>query len=279
MQPIRLLIVEDNAMQRELYVDLLQPYPEIDVVCTAGNGSDALQDIRQLQPDVVLFDMVMPHMDGFALLDSIHQMNLPHPPAMIALTSLGRDDFIARAVALGVDDYLIKPVDAQQLAKRIIDIHQGFDLAGRQQTPIMQAASPVAANPAAAVQYESQPEALSADTIRKYAAMLLMQLDMPAHLHGYQYLLEALVIAVQTPNMVTHLTSQLYPAIAKQCGASASRVERSIRNAIAITWDRGGGAALNKILNRTGAMPAEKPTNGELIAQLAARIRMKEAHG
>lgn len=110
----------------------------------------------------------------------------------------------------------------------------------------------------------------------KYAALLLMQLGMPAHLSGYQYMLQAIVLTVQTPALISHVTHELYPRIAALCDATPSRVERAIRNAVTITWERGGGTVFNRLLGRNAAAPALKPANSELIAQLAARIRMKD---
>lgn len=269
MPPIRLLIVEDNTLQRELYIATLEPWPEIQVISAVSNGMDALQSIQQLQPDVVLFDVVMPQMDGFGLLDRINRMDAALRPSMIALTSLGRDDFVARAVNLGVDDYLIKPVDPEQLAQRIIVQHQ---LRQSRQTP----AAPVTRPAALPLSPDPISDALTDEPLRKYTAVLLMQLGLPAHLNGYRYLTEAIIAVIQSPQLVNRVTTALYPAIAASCGTTPSRVERSIRNAVSITWDRGGGTALNKILGRTTARPADKPSNSELIAQLAARIRVKE---
>lgn len=269
MARLRVLVADDNPAQRKRLVNILEHSDRTQIIYAAENGVDALRAIEDLRPDAVVTDMVMPKLDGFGLLERVSAMPAAHRPVMIALSALGRDDFIARAVQLGVSDYLIKPVEDAVLLERICT------LCGGPGKP----ASVKAAPPTPPVEHRLQAEEGAhprREELAQYAMRLLMQLGMPAHLLGCLYLTEAVVLTVQEPGQINHIIRDLYPAVAQRCGSTPARVERAIRNAINITWDRGGGAAFSKLMGLAGPEAAHKPTSGELIAQLAARIRFHE---
>lgn len=260
MDPIRVLIAEDNPFQLEMLRESLTGQDEIEIVGTAGNGMVALDMIRDLHPQVLVCDLVMPLMDGFALIDKLDGENRP---LIIALSILGREDFVKRAIQMGVNDYLIKPTNGAVLADRIRSlVHSG--------TAKQPAASP------AATQETAKPEK-AAPATAKFVTSLLMQLGVPANLTGYSYLHAAIIIAVDSPEVVHQLTQSLYPVIAEQFQTTSSSVERAIRHAVTSAWDRGAAEAYHRLLGRTGPMMHDKPTNRELIAQLAERVRIKHA--
>ena len=258
MEPIRVLIAEDNALQRSLLSDGLDGNSGIQVVGVASDGLETLEMIQQLRPQVLLLDMVLPRLDGYGLLEKLQQFPAPERPAVIATTSLGRDDFITRAMELNVAYYMVKPLDLPFLIRQIL-------ACARRETP----ATPAPIPP------PEEPE----DAERLITAML-MQIGVPAHLSGYKFIRAALLMVSERPELFSSLTRVLYPQIALEFGTTASCVERAIRHAISLTWDRGGGENYRRLLGRQASTVGDKPTNSEFLAQVGEGIRLRRGrHG
>lgn len=252
METVRVVLAEDDPVQRENMVRELGSRSGLRLVGAAKNGLEAIVMIHELMPDVVLCDMVMPKMDGFAVLEEITRMNAMHRPRVIALTALNRDEFIIRAMELGVSYYMVKPVNVDLLVQRICALaDSSMQHSARRAAPVP----------------ETSPE--------QAVAELLMCIGMPAHLHGYRFLLQSVLRVLENPAEMSCITHGLYPAVAGCFGTTASRVERSIRHAINMAWDRGGAPAFAQVLKHRTFSADEKPTNCELIALLAERVRLQ----
>lgn len=245
MESVRVLVAEDNQGQREALVKSLEGSPGLRVVGAAENGVEAIRLVQERSPAVLICDMVMPQMDGFGVLEALSRMEAAKRPQVIALTALSRDDFITRAMNLGVAYYMVKPVDTAFLVQQIIK------LAGRQ---------------------TDQPRQGSAE---QAVARMLLTMGIPAHLSGYRFLLRSALEALDHPASLSNITHELYPAVARSFDTTASRVERSIRHAINMTWQRGGATAFEHVLSRRAFSPNEKPTNCELIALISERVRLQ----
>jgi len=246
MERIDVLIAEDHEMQRRFLAERLAEYPPIRVVGTAGDGVEALGMVIALRPQVLVLDMVMPKMDGFALMEQLQRISdIPHP-AIIALTTLNREDFIQRALNLCVSYYMVKPVDPEQLARRI------QFLAGEENRP--------------------RPGHKSGEELVRD---MLVQLGVPANLLGYRCLRAALGVLCSEPRLIKSLSHGLYPRVAQQQGMSAESVERAIRHAITQTWSRGGEERYHQMLGRSGSLVGDKPTNGEFLAQVSECLRIQ----
>ena len=257
MESIRVLIVEDNALQRSLLTDGLDGRSGIQIVGAAANGLDALEMIQRLRPQVLLLDMVLPSLDGYGLLEKLQSFPAPERPAVIATTSLGRDDFITRAMELGVAYYMVKPLDMAFLTRQILT-------AVRRDAPV----SP------------SPPPPEEPEDVERLATAMLMQIGVPAHLSGYKFIRTALIMVTDRPEMFSSLTRVLYPEIAQEFGTTASCVERAIRHAISLTWDRGGSENYRRLLGRQASTVGLKPTNSEFLAQVGEGIRLRRSrHG
>ncbi|MGN0745358.1 MAG: sporulation transcription factor Spo0A [Aristaeellaceae bacterium] len=255
LEPIRIIVADDAPSQRSQLISALAPDDRIIVVGEASDGMEALSLISSLHPQVLVCDMVMPRMDGFALLEYLAGLPDADRPSFIAQTALCRDDFITRAIGLGAAYYLLKPVDVDQLIEQILSV------AGTEPMPV----SPRLAG---------QPEEDGQERLEYFVTSLLLQIGIPAHMNGYKYLRQAVMTAVENPDVLDCVCRDLYPAIAKAYDATASRVERSIRHAIDVTWDRADSAAFNKVIGRYAGGCGEKPTNCEFIALMAERIRI-----
>ena len=253
MRSIHLLIADDNEEMRTSTARYFRQQPDIAAVGEAENGLVALKYIKEQPVDVLLLDMIMPGLDGFGVLDRLQQLPPEKRPHVIAVTALGRDDFIRRAVELGAMYYMIKPVELPVLLERVKD-------AMRRQSPVL----PVA-------RAFSMPGMALEDRLSN----LFLSMGIPAHIKGYQYLREAIRLVIDQPSMISGITKELYPAIAHRFGTTSSKVERAIRHAIEVAWSRGRVDTLNKAFGCQVALADEKPTNGEFIALLADKLSME----
>lgn len=244
---VRVLVAEDNPDQREALLKGLNHCPDLQVVGAAKNGVEALRLVRECLPAVVVCDMIMPQLDGFAVLEALMRMEERHRPRVIAVTALNRDEFVARAMELGVSYYMLKPVDMAVLVQQILR------LAGRKASHAQQ----------------------TEETAEQVVAEMLLDMGVPVHLNGYRFLLRSAVMALEKPERLTNITHVLYPAVARCFDTTASCVERSIRHAINMTWARGGAAAFEHVLNRRTFSENDKPTNCELIALISERVRLQ----
>ena len=234
----------------------LEQHKDIRIVGEARNGVEALQMINDHTVDVMLLDMIMPQMDGFGVLDELQRLNPLSRPQVIALTALSRDDFISRAIRLGVQYYMVKPVDMRVLLDRIRDAARQLDTQA-DGVPVI----PVAA----------------AHTLDDRLSNIFLSLGIPAHIKGYQFLREAIKLVIEDPDRINRITKELYPAIARRFGTSSSKVERAIRHAIEVAWSRGRIDTLNRAFGCRVAIPEEKPTKGEFIALVADKLSMEHS--
>lgn len=258
IESLRVLIAEDNALQRNLLAEGLDGQDGIRIIGAASNGLDALDMIQELRPQVLLLDMVLPSLDGFGLLEKLQQLPTNHRPAVIATTSLGRDDFITRAMELGVTYYMVKPLDLPFLTRQIL--------------ACAQRAAPPSPSPA--------PPPEDPEDIERLVTAMLMQIGVPPHLSGYKFMRSALLMVSDRPELFSGLTRALYPEVAQEFHTTASCVERAIRHAISLTWDRGGGENYRRLLGRQASIIGDKPTNSEFLAQVGEGIRMRRSrHG
>ena len=251
MKDIRVMIVDDNEELRSQLAEYLKRLPDMTVVGEADNGMSAVKTVGELGADIMLLDMIMPVMDGFGVLARLQQMDPAKRPKIIAVTALGRDDFIRRAVEMGANYYMIKPVEMDVVAARIRDVAE-------------QQAS--AAAPAPSMPF------FSGNSLDDQLSNLFLALGIPAHIKGYQFLREAVKLTVANPAMIGAITKELYPAIAHKFASTPSKVERAIRHAIEVAWNRGRVDILNQRFGCEVAFPGEKPTNGEFIALIADKL-------
>ena len=252
MSRLNVAIVDDNAEIRDHLCRCLEDERNMTVVGQAENGLEALTLLKQKKPDLLLLDMIMPGLDGFGVLQHIQLLPREQRPIVIAITALSRDDFIRRAIALGVSYYMVKPIDMNTLLDRIRDV-------------IRMSEQPPAPMPILPLPGASMDDKLS---------NIFLSVGIPAHIKGYQFLREAVKLVVNDHNLIGAITKELYPSIAHTFATTPSKVERAIRHAIEVAWNRGRVESLNKTFGCTVALPGEKPTNGEFIALLADKLSM-----
>ena len=252
---IRILVADDNEEMRQAMAEYLQQQDGMKVVGQAGSGAETLRMVVETQPDVLLLDMIMPNTDGFGVLQQLQNLSAGRRPKTIAVTALGRDDFVRRAVSLGVSFYMIKPVDMETLTRRIQEAVQEKSGGAEGQ----------------------EGGSLPGASLEDKLSNLFLTLGIPAHIKGYQFLREAIRLVLNKPDMIGGITKELYPAIAKRFGTTSSKVERAIRHAIEVAWNRGRVDALNQMFGCRVVYPDARPTNGEFIALIADRLSMERS--
>ena len=248
---MRILVVDDHDALRNAMIDALARQEDVALADGAANGAEAIKLLCQRSYDVMVTDIVMPVMDGYTLMQEMRRL-MPSPaPKVIVATALARDDFVMRAVELGAKFYLVKPFQPEILLGHIRRLVRGEEV-----VPLVHAA---------AAREVSLDERLGS---------LFLTLGIPAHIKGYQYLRAGVKMAVENPAVVNRITKELYPGIAARFDTTASKVERAIRHAIEVAWNRGRVDTLNRVLGCRVCTPEDKPTNGEFIAMLADKLRL-----
>ncbi|MEA4899958.1 sporulation transcription factor Spo0A [Bacillota bacterium Meth-B3] len=247
-EKIRILPVDDNPAILKQLSDFFQDKPDIELVGSACDGDQALKMLRTARPDVMLLDVIMPKLDGFAVLDALREM--PDPPRVVMVTGLSRDDFIVRAMQLGASYYMVKPIDLTVLYSRIKEVN-GID-------PQMVTSGEMHRAPR--------------HTADEQVTNLFLTIGIPAHIKGYQYLREAVKMVIENHEMLGRITKELYPGIARRYSTTASKVERAMRHAIEVAWNRGRLDSINRMYGYKVFSPDDKPTNGEFIAMVADKV-------
>ena len=256
MEGIRVLIVDDNAELRRTLADFLNKQEGISVVAQASNGMEALQQLSEQPVDILLMDIIMPQMDGYALLEELRRRPPEPMPQVIVLTALGRDDFIMRAVELGARYYMVKPFEVQVLAARIRE---------------------VAGQPIKSLEPVRVGSTGHGQSLDERLSSLFLTIGIPAHIKGYQFLREAVKMVIDNPDVINRITKELYPGIGRRFNTTASKVERAIRHAIEVAWSRGRIETLNRAFGCKVASKEDKPTNGEFVAMIADKLSMERS--
>jgi two-component system response regulator (stage 0 sporulation protein A) len=218
------------------------------VLATANDGEQAIRLVTERKPDVLVLDLMLAKQDGLSVLKAIAGME--HPPVTLA-TSRFVTDYVASAAAnLGVRYLMVKPCDMTALVERLMEIRE--EKGSR-----------------------SAPAKRNGTNIETLVTGIIHEIGVPAHIKGYQYLREAIIIATQDMDVINAITKVLYPQVAKTFQTTPSRVERAIRHAIEVAWDRGDLDTLQRFFGYTVSNTKGKPTNSEFIALIADKLQLQ----
>ena len=248
---IKVLIADAGEDFRAALSDALAREGDIDIVGAVGDGGKALELAKRLTPDVVLTDVVLAGTDGLSLVRQLAQ--LPEGPAVFVISAFVNERVLAAASEAGASYFMQKPCDIPALTQRI-----------RQLT----------AKPGAAVRRELTPP--REPDLETVVTEIIHEIGIPAHIKGYQYLREAIIRTVEDMDIINAVTKVLYPEVAKKFGTTPSRVERAIRHAIEVAWDRGDVEVLQRFFGYTVSGIKGKPTNSEFIAMIADRLYLQK---
>lgn len=267
MENVNVVIVDDNPMILNTLDEVISSEAGLSVIDRADNGKDAIDMIKDTQPDVVLLDLVMPQMDGITVVENIKKKtSMLKNPAFIILSAVGGEQMTEEAFQAGANYFLMKPFDKDILVNKIRRIGKRpvRPVPGKVLEAPLKAATP---EEAAMNREEYMKEHLETDITK-----MLHELGIPAHIKGYQYLRDAISMVVRDREMMEAVTKILYPEIAKKNYTSSSRVERAIRHAIEVAWGRGSLEVIDELFGYTISTGKGKPTNSEFIALIADKI-------
>ncbi len=256
---IKVLIADDNREFCGILRDYFSNDQEFEVVDICSNGMEVLNVIEQKEVEVLILDLIMPYMDGIGVLEKINELNLPAKPRIIILTAFGQENITQKAVQLGADYYILKPFNLQVLGDRVRQVARDIQ-------PKVEHRGSVSQVPIRT----TVPKDMEIEVTK-----VIHEIGVPAHVKGYQYLRDAIMLVVAEINYLGAVTKELYPTIAQKYDTTPSRVERAIRHAIELAWDRGDLDKINKVFGYTISGERGKPTNSEFIAIIADRLRLE----
>ena len=291
MEKIKMMIVDDNKNFREVIEDYFKSHESISLVAECGDGVEAINVIENIKPDVVVLNMIMPHLDGIGVLEHFYKNSI-EMPKFIVISSFAQDIITQNIMALGASYFMVKPFDISTLAERIkvvafdrkmffinneIEFEEAatgtMGYSGRFELPYnseFRQMSMVQDNYQDNRQDNRGNKALEIEVTK-----LMHDVGVPAHIKGYQYLRDSIMLVIKDQTVINSMTKVLYPYIAKTHHTTPSRVERAIRHAIEVAWNRGKVEIFNEIFGYSISFGKGKPTNGEFIAMISDRIRLR----
>lgn len=249
MSKIKVGIADDNKELIELLKEYIGNQNDLEVAGWAYNGQECINMVLEKPIDVLVLDIIMPHIDGLAVLQKIKDLRRERPPKIIMLTAFGQENITKKSVELGASYYILKPFDMEALVAHIRSVHK----------------------PSVSAAVSSAEEQTFLPEIEEQAGSFLKEMGVPLHIRGYMYLKDAIVLVKKKPDYLKAITKSLYPQIAVLHNTTASRVERSIRHAIEVSWAKGQTNQLYIAFAHRKDTEA-KPSNSEFIAVAADQL-------
>ncbi len=256
---IKIIVADDNRNLCQMLQNYLQGQEDLVIVGVANNGLEAWDLIQSQEPDLIILDLVMPNLDGLGVLERVNARASAVRPKVIMLTAFGQESLTHQAMMLGVDYFILKPFDLEILSKRIRSLTQDIPSSAPTQ---FSSATPIVATTGSGL------------NLCVEVTTMMHQIGIPAHVKGYQYIRDAILMVVEDVSLLGAVTKELYPGIAKKFDTAPSRVERGIRHAIELAWERGHTDTLKRIFGYSMNIERQKPTNSEFIALLADKLRV-----
>ncbi len=250
---INVVLADDSLDFRMLLKSKLEENAEIAVVGVAADGEELVRLTAELQPDIIVTDTVLARIDGLSAIRQINASKSGKRPVAFILSSFASSQLTAEASSLGVGYFMMKPCDIHALAERI-STYRSLPIS-------IQGAQTRALDPAVDIEIR--------------VTEVIHQIGVPAHIKGYQYLRDAIMMTIDNIDVVNAVTKVLYPTVAKKYNTTSSRVERAIRHAIEVAWDRGDIEVLQSYFGYTVSNIKGKPTNSEFISMIADKLRLQ----
>lgn len=250
---LKIVIADDSSELGECCSKTFKAYGMRVFLCEK-DGVKLLSKIKIERPDIILADVFMPNLDIFGVINSLKEKEIKYKPMVMAMSNFDNQRLEKELIDAGVDYYFLKPFDINIMAQRIIQLSGWRNEA----KPLVVKDNVVS---------DTQLEIMITDIIH--------QIGVPAHIKGYHYLREAIILSIKNSDIINSVTKILYPTVAKKHGTTASRVERAIRHAIEVAWDRGDLDVLNSYFGYTIQNERGKPTNSEFIAMISDKLRLK----
>ena len=264
-EKITVLIADDNQEFSRTLATYLTNQEDMEIIGIAKDGLEAIELVKEKSPDVAILDVIMPHLDGLGVLERLNSSNLDKKPISIILSAVGQDKITQKAISLGAEYYMVKPFDIELLIQRIREIKNFRPSETRNY---------IYREPRR-VPYVNINTDKAEDHLEALVTNVIHGVGVPAHIKGYQYLREAIMMVVNDIDVINQITKSLYPQIAQKFSTTPSRVERAIRHAIEVAWGRGEIGVMENIFGYTISASKGKPTNSEFIAMIADKLRLE----
>lgn len=257
----KIAIIDDNKDFVKLLTMYINSQADMEVVGSINDGSGAIKLINETKPDILLLDIIMPERDGIAVLEDMAKNEEIEIPTTIIMSAIGQEKITQKAISLGATYYIVKPFDMATLVDRLRDLVE--EDSEKLSTTLCYKRSNEKSNKSIA-------------PIEVRVTNIIHDVGVPAHIKGYQYIREAIMLAVEHEEIINSITKTLYPSLATKFETTPSRVERAIRHAIEVAWNRGQIEVHDKIFGYTVNSNKGKPTNSEFIAMIADKLRMED---
>ncbi len=269
---MRLMIIVSSKEEGRKLSDYLSRKQDIEIMDILYHGGDAYEQIMKKQPDMILMNMILPGMDGLELMEQLSaDLGLPKLPKVIVLSAVDNLTIMECTCQAGADFYMLKPYRLDTLYNRMLQLQKG-----KQKQSMNKEMASMEANAEMSGMIYSEKSVMNTreNQLELEITEVLRRIGMPAHIKGYQYIRTGIMMAVQDITILNYITKLLYPSIAKQYNTTPSSVERAIRHAIEVAWNRGDMAALQEVFGFSISPERGKPTNSEFIAQIADQYRV-----
>ena len=261
MEHLSVAIADDNQKILDILGEIISTDKELDLVGKAKNGEEMCQIIRDRKPDVVLLDLIMPKMDGLTVMEKVGQdSTVGKHPYFIVITAVGQEKITEDAFNKGANYYVMKPFNNRMLLERIKSVRNMSRNSDRKNDE------------------NTTDNTQKTENLESRVTNMLHEIGIPAHIKGYHYLRDAIIMAVNDMDVLNAITKILYPTVAKKYQTTSSRVERAIRHAIEVAWSRGKLDTLDELFGYTVSTGKGKPTNSEFIALIADTIQLEYRH-
>lgn len=241
---VNVILADANTEFRAQLAESLERTGEFTVAASVGSGAEALLRVRELRPQLLVTDLILPELDGFGLIDRLAEERIL--PKTVIVSALYREQVVAQLMAMDAALFIPKPCELPSLIDRLRQLMLTEDPA---------------------------PEVL-ARGLEHEVSRIMQEVGVPAHVKGYRFVREAILLAVQDESVMNAVTGRLYPSVARVCGSTPARVERAMRGAIELAWDRGSEESRRCYFGQTISCERGKPTNSEFVAMLADHIRL-----
>ena len=254
---MKVLISDDRTDLYAKCTALFSPY-NYEAVLAPRNGEKVCSMIREVRPDVVLMELFMPHLDAIGVMKEINADAAVATPLFMLLSSFDSSALERELIQNGASYIFLKPIEADVLTERMMQVANFRRI--ERALPVQHAAIPLNAG---------LPD------LELMVTEIIHQIGVPAHIKGYHYLRDSIIMVIEQSSIINSVTKQLYPAVAKRNNTTSSRVERAIRHAIEVAWDRGDVDILTSYFGYTTHNSRGKPTNSEFIAMISDKLRLK----
>ena len=262
MGRLNVAIADDNERILDILEEIVSNDEELTLVGKADNGEDMYQIIKNKEPDVVLLDLIMPKMDGLSVMELVQEdRTLKKIPDFIIITAVGQERITEDAFKRGANYYIMKPFNNEMVLNRIKDTHREMKHTKKSMGGVPEVRRDI-----------------GEESLENRVTNMIHEIGIPAHIKGYHYLRDAIMMAVEDMDVLNAITKILYPTVAKKYRTTSSRVERAIRHAIEVAWSRGKLDILDELFGYTVSNGKGKPTNSEFIALVSDTIRLENKH-